>query len=92
MVSDRFLHSESNDDPPNHDDPDYGRLWKIRKIFDTLNNKFCEMYNPTEHFAVNEMIITYKGRAVFGNIFQRNTKDLASKFTSSVTLWATMVT
>ena len=41
----QFLHFENNDKPPNHDDPDYDRLWKIRKIFDTLNNKFCELYN-----------------------------------------------
>ena len=39
----RFLHFEDNDNPPSHDDPDYDRLWKIRKIFDTLSNKFCEM-------------------------------------------------
>jgi len=35
----RFLHFEDNDNPPSHDDPDYDRLWKIRKIFDTLSNK-----------------------------------------------------
>ena len=49
----RFLDFENNDDPPNHDDPDYDRLWKIQKVFDTLNNKFCELYNPTEHLAVD---------------------------------------
>jgi hypothetical protein len=49
MASDRFFHIlrllrlENNDDPPSYDDPDYDRLWKIRKIFDTLNKKFCEM-------------------------------------------------
>jgi hypothetical protein len=39
----RYLHFENNNHPPNHDDPDYERLWKIRKIFDALNNKFCEL-------------------------------------------------
>ena len=53
----RFLHFEDNDDSPNRDDPDYDRLWKIRKVFDTLNNTFCEMYNPTEHLAVDEVIV-----------------------------------
>jgi hypothetical protein len=28
----RFFHFENNNDPPNHDDPDYNRLWKIQKI------------------------------------------------------------
>ena len=55
----RFLHFENNDNP------NYNRLWKIRKIFDTLNNKFCELYNPTEHLAVDEVIVLYKGRVVF---------------------------
>jgi len=36
------------------------RLWKIQKISDTLNNKFCETYNPTEHLAVVEVIMLYK--------------------------------
>jgi len=54
-----FLHFENND-PPNHDDPDYDRLWKIRKIFDTLNNKFFELVNLTEHLAVDEVFVLYK--------------------------------
>jgi len=61
----QFLHFENNDNPPNHDDPDYNRLWKIWKIFDTLNNKFCELYNLTEHHAVDEVIVLYKGRLSF---------------------------
>jgi len=57
----RFLHFENSDDHLNHDDPNYDRLWKIQKIFDTLKNKFCELYNPTEHLAVDEVIVLYKG-------------------------------
>jgi len=88
----RFLHFEDNDNPPNHDDPDYDRLWKIRKIFDTLKNKFCELYNLTEQLAVDEVIVLYKGRVFFfGNIFQSNIKVLASKFTNFATLWATLM-
>jgi hypothetical protein len=55
----QFLHFENNDNP------DYDRFWKIRKIFYTLNNKFCELYNPKEHLAVDEVIVSYKGRVVF---------------------------
>jgi hypothetical protein len=62
----RFLHFENNDNP------DYDRLWKIRKVFDTLNNKFCEMYNPTEHLAVDEVIVLYKGR-VFSAVYSKET-------------------
>ena len=61
----RFLHFENNDNPPNRDDPHYDRLWKIRNIFDTLNNKFCELYNPTGDLAVNEVFVLFKGRVIF---------------------------
>jgi hypothetical protein len=61
----RFLHFENNEDSPKRDDPNTNRLWKIRKVFDTLNNKFCEMCNPTEHLAVDEVIVLYKGRVIF---------------------------
>jgi len=60
----RFLHFETNDNPPNRDDPHYDRLWKVRNIFDTLNNKFYELYNPTEHLTLNEVIL-FKGRVIF---------------------------
>jgi len=60
-----FLHFKSNaklpkpDDPPKRDNQD-DKLWKIQKISDTMNNKLCEMYNPTEHLAVDEVIMLYK--------------------------------
>jgi len=61
----RFLHFENNDNPLNHDDPHYDRLWKIRNVSDTLNNKFYELYNPTEHLAVDEVIVLFKCRVIF---------------------------
>jgi len=70
----RFLHFENNEDPPNYDDPDYDRLWKIRKIFDTLNNKFCELCKPTEHLAVDEVIVLYEGRVVFRQYIPKKQK------------------
>ena len=75
----RFLHFENNDDPPNRDDPDYDRLWKIRRIFDTLNNKFCELYNPTEHLAVDEVIMLYKGRVAFRQYIPKKHKRFGIK-------------
>jgi hypothetical protein len=56
----RFLHFEDNDNPPSPDDPDYDRLWKISKIFDILSHKLCESYNPTEHLAMDEVIVLKK--------------------------------
>jgi hypothetical protein len=75
----RFLHFENNDKPPNHDNPDYDRLWKIRKIFDTLNNKFCELYNLTEHLAVDEVIMLYKRRVVIWQYIPKKHKRFGIK-------------
>ena len=30
-----------------------------------MNNKFCELYNLTEHLAVDKVIVLYKGRVIF---------------------------
>ena len=70
---------KKNDDPPNHDDPNYDRLWKIRNIFDTLNNKFGELYNPTEHLAVDEAIVLYKRRVVFQQYIPKKHKRFGIK-------------
>src|SRR5215469_3078438 len=75
----RFLHFEDNDTPPSRDNPDYDRLWKIRKFFDTLSNKFCEMYNPTEHLAVYEVIVLYKGRVIFRQYIPKKRKRFGIK-------------
>ena len=64
------------------------RLWKIRKIFDTLNSKFCELYNPTEHRAVDKVIVLYKGRAVFQQyIPKKHIKGLASNLQTLQLSW-----
>ena len=75
----QFLHFEDNDNPPSCDDPDYDRLWKKRKIFDTLSNKFCELYNPTEHLAMDEVIVLYKGRVIFRQYIPKKRKRLGIK-------------
>jgi len=75
----RFLHFENNDDPPNQDDPDKDVIWKIRKIFDMLNNKFCEMCNPTERLAVDELIVLYKLRAAFQQYIPKKHKRFGIK-------------
>ena len=39
-------------------------LWKMRNLFETLNEKFSKFYSPSEHLAVDE-VINYKGRVIF---------------------------
>jgi hypothetical protein len=75
----RFLHFENNDNPPNRDDPHYNRLWKIRYIFDTLSNRFRELYNPTEHLSVDAVIVPFKGRVIFRQYIPKKHKRFGIK-------------
>jgi hypothetical protein len=38
---------------------------KLGNFFYNLNNKFCKLYNPSEHLAVEEVIVLFKGRVIF---------------------------
>ena len=44
-----------------------------------LNNKFCELYNPREHLAVDEVIVSYKGRVVFRQYIPKKHKRFGIK-------------
>ena len=47
--------------------------------FLTLNNKFCELYYPTECLAVDEVIVLYKGRVVFRQYITKKHKRFGIK-------------
>ena len=51
----------------------------MRKIFDTLNNKFCELYNPTEQLVVDEVIMLYRGRVAFWQYIPKKHKRFGIK-------------
>jgi hypothetical protein len=55
----KYLHFETNENPPadNRDDPKYDRLWKIRR--------FSDLYFPSEQMSVDEVIVKFKGKAIF---------------------------
>ena len=90
MTRDRFLHIlrflHFADNSVRHDrDEEYDRLWKIRTVFDTLNQAYAKFYNPSEHLALDEVIVKFKGRVFSGSISPRRGNVLASKFTNCVT-------
>ena len=59
----RFLHFA--DKVPDTKDENYDRLWKIRNLLDILNDRFSKFYNPSEHLAIDEVIVKFKGRVIF---------------------------
>ena len=44
-----------------------------------MNNKYCELYNLTEHLAGDEVILLYKGRAVFRQYILKKYKRFGIK-------------
>jgi hypothetical protein len=46
-------------------DKNYDRLWKMRTIFDELSDAYAKYYSPTEHLAVNEVTVLFKGIVIF---------------------------
>jgi hypothetical protein len=61
----RFLHFSDNKNESEKTDDNSDRLWKMRTIYDKLDDSYAKYYSPTEHLAVDEINVLFKGRAVF---------------------------
>jgi hypothetical protein len=74
----RFLHFADNSWRP---DPGkgYDRLWKIRTIFDTLNQVYPKFYNPSEHLAVDEVTVNFQGSVIFRQYIPKKRKSFDIK-------------
>jgi len=80
-TQDKFLHILHFAD--NSQRPDKGkendRLWKLRTVFDTLNNTYAKFYNPSEHLAEDEVIVKFKGRVAFRQYIPKKRKCFGMK-------------
>lgn len=58
------IHFNDNTQQPRKDDPDmYDKLYKVRPLLTHLNKKFQEAFIPSEHQAIDEAMIKFKGRS-----------------------------
>ena len=46
-------------------DENSDRLRKMRSLSEILNKTFSKFYSPSENLAVDEVIVLFKGRAIF---------------------------
>ena len=69
----RFLHFTDN----NRNGGD--RLWKIRDLFEIISTNFSKFYNPSEHLAVDEVIVKFKGRVLFKQYIPKKRKRFGIK-------------
>jgi hypothetical protein len=57
----------------------YDRLWKIKSLFTMLIDNDTKFYSPSEHLAVNEVIVLFKGRVNFKQYIPKKHKTLWCK-------------
>jgi len=60
--------------------------WKMRAIFDKLNDSYAKCYNPTKHLAVDGIIVLFKDRIIFKQYIPKKHKQFGVKSTSYVPL------
>jgi len=51
----------------------------MRNLFQILNEKFSKFYSPSEHLAVHEVIVKFKGRVIFRQYIPKKHKRLGIK-------------
>jgi len=68
----RFLHFTDNN--RNGGDRADDRLWKIRDLFEIIRTIFSKFYNPSEHLAVDKVIVKFKGRVLFKQYITKKRK------------------
>jgi hypothetical protein len=56
----RFLHYRDNNAEINRKADNCDQLWKIRTIFDILNDAYKNYCNSSEHFATDEIILKFR--------------------------------
>jgi len=74
----RFLHFADNSQRPDEGE-EYDQIWKLRNVFDTLNEAYATFYNPSEHLAVDEVIVKFKGRVIFRQYIPKKRKRFGIK-------------
>ena len=75
----RYLHFTDNRNEPDRTDENFDRLWKIRDLFEILNDTFSKLYNPSENLAIDEVIVSFKGTVIFKIIHTKKHKRCGIK-------------
>jgi len=85
MKQDRLFHmlrllqfSGNNNEPDKTYDND-DQLWKMRAIFDRLNDSYAKYYSLMEHLAIDEIIVLIKGRVIFKECIPKKHKRFGIK-------------
>jgi hypothetical protein len=75
----RFLHFTDNRNDAHNTDKDFGRLWKMRNVFEILDRTFSKFYNPTENLAIDEVVVLFRGMVVFRHCLPKKREGFIMK-------------
>jgi len=64
---------------PGRTDENFDRPWKIRDLSEYLNATFSKFYNPSENLAIDEVIVSFKGRVIFKQYIPKKRKCFGIK-------------
>ena len=87
-----YLHFTDNKNEPDRTDENFNRLRKIRDLFEILNVTFSKFYNPSDNLAIDEVIVSFRGRVIFKQYIPKNASVSASEFSNFVTRLDTHMT
>ena len=73
-----FLHFADNWQRPD-EGKEYDRIWKLRTVWDKLTEAYAKFYNPSEHLAVDKVIVKFKGRVIFRQYIPKKRKPFSRK-------------
>ena len=74
----RFQHFADNSQRPDEGE-EYDRQCNIRNVFDKLNEAYAKLYNHSEHLAVDEVNVKFKGRFIFKQYIPKKRKRFCIK-------------
>jgi hypothetical protein len=63
----------------NMTDPDHDQLWEMRTCSDTRHDTYTKFYSPSEHPAVEEVIVLFKGQVIFKQYITKKHKCFGIK-------------
>jgi hypothetical protein len=53
--------------------------WKMRAIFDRLNDMYAKCYHPPKHLAIDRIIVLFKDRIIFKQYIPKKHKQFGVK-------------
>ena len=61
----RLLHFTDNNTEPENTEENFDNIRKMRNLFEIIKKMFSKLYSPSEHLALDEVIVLFKGRVIF---------------------------